>query len=517
MAVLIQARKVMDSPLMSRAAMSSRILDNLKVGKLPLKAATRRDLVTQAVRSDRAMLEKAFAGQIFYDTPSLKYEGPTSKNPLSYKLYNPDMMVDGKALRDHLKLCVAFWHAMNNDLSDPFGGGTLSRPWDNMYDPLAQAVVKLGGSFELMEKIGFPFWAFHDYDLISGDDTLKNMRTKLNFLTDIAKGLQRSTGVKLGWTTNQLFVLPIYMEGAATAPKTWPFMRAVAQCKQTVKNAIKLGGKALVFWGGREGFINLVNTLTDVEKEHLALFLKEVIAMARKMGFEGEFWIEPKAFEPTMHQYDREIEVVQGFLIKYGLENDIKINFEPNHGELALLSAEEQLDVAGMQLGSIDINCGEFGIGYDVDKFTDFMTALAVMRKVIELREKGGFTNGLMNIDAKLRRTSTDFPGDLFHGMIKTADTLTAAFMLAKLERKDHVVRDHVAQRYGDWQTAIGRAITHGRFRGDFGSLADFALKNEGALSCKLPSGSIEMLENRRDLALFAAISGAFGTYGLGQ
>lgn len=501
---------VMNHPLMSMEARSSRIIQNVRLQGLNLPETTRSNIAGAAIASDNAMLEKAFAGQIFEGVPSLRYEGPKSQNPLSFKTYDPHMVVDGKSMKDQLRICVAFWHAMNNDLSDPFGPGTLSRPWDNMYDPLAQSVVKLDGAFELMEKIGFPYWAFHDYDLIGGNNSLYNMATKLDFLTEIAHDLQSSSGIKLAWNTNQLFALPVYREGAATAPDTWPFLRAVAQCKQSFKMSIKLGAEGFVFWGGREGFVNLINTITKTEKDHLAIFLSEVIKMGREMGYKGEFWIEPKAFEPSMYQYDRSVEVVQGFLKEYGLSTCIKINFEPNHEELAGLSAEHGLDAAGMQLGSVDINSGRFGIGYDVDEFTNFMTALAVMRAVRKIRKNGGFEHGFMNIDAKLRRTSTDFPADLFHGCIKTADNLAAAYMVAAMEGKDQRISRAIADRYSSWGTGLGSEILGGKWDGNFGALADHVVYREKDLAHEIPSGGIEQLENIQDQALFAAISEAY-------
>ncbi len=509
----IVAREIIGHRLMNPPAAMARILQSKGLHRLHLEARTSENLFAQTQLVDHYMLERACAGQMFENVSPLRYEGPESRNPLSFKAYDPSRKIDGKTLKAHLKLSLAYWHAMRGTGADPFGGGTVERPWDGMFDPLMQGVVRLLGAFELMEKMGAPYWAFHDYDLIDGNGTLKELGQQLDLLTDIARDRQDATGIKLAWNTNQLFALPIYMEGAATAPGTAPFLRAVAQCQQSIKMGIKLGAENFVFWGGREGYTNLINTMTRTEKQNLAIFLRENIKMARQMGFEGQFLIEPKAFEPTMHQYDRDVSTVLGFLKEFGLEKDIKINFEPNHGELAGLPAEHELDAAGTMLGSIDINSGRFGIGFDVDEYTNLQTAYHVMRTVRGLRAQGQFQTGVMNIDAKLRRTSSDWPTDLLYGYIKIADLLTAGMMMAIMEEQDGRVQAFVQDRYAGWTTGIGAQIRGGEWDGRFTELADHVVENEATLVQPVGSGRIEMLENMRDQAtVIGPIVKAFGS-----
>ncbi len=495
--MVLVAGEIMKHPLFSPEAYGARVAKSK--GLSGMAAGAKMEIASHAMNHDLALLERACARQLFENVPSLKYEGPDSLNPLSFKAYDPDFKIDGKTLRDHLRLSVAYWHAFRGAGADPFGGGTVGRVWDGMHDPLMQGAVRMLGAFELMEKIGFPKYAFHDYDLIDGNGSLKELAEQLDFLTAIAKDQQAATGIGLAWNTNQLFALPIYMEGAGSAPYTAPFLRAVAQCHQSFKMAIELGAENFVFWGGREGYTDLINTLPKHEKDTLALFLKESIAMARKMGFNGQFLIEPKAYEPSMHQYDRDVATVLGFLKEYGLENDIKINFEPNHGDLAGLPAQHELAFAGAMLGSIDINSGRFGVGFDVDEFTNLDTAFQIMRTVKGLRDQGEFRTGVMNIDAKTRRTSTDWPGDMLHGFIKTADLLTVGLMMAMMEAKDGRVAQFVRGRYAGWQDGLGAEILAGSWAGNFAALASHVVQNESDLIKPIPSGRIEMVHNLLD------------------
>lgn len=499
--VFFEKTDVLAHRLMRPDVYGPRVMQNKQLAGLKLTPAVQEEVAKAAFVHDVALLERACAGQMFEGVSPLRYEGPDSLNPLSFKAYDPDYVIDGKTLRDHLRISVAFWHAFRGNGADPFGGGTISRPWDNMHDPLMQGVVRELGAFELMKKIGFPFWAFHDYDLIDGNGTLKELDQQLEFLTDIAKNLQEATGIKLAWTTSQFFALPIYMEGAATSPFTAPFLRAVAQGHRSYKTAVKLNGENHVYWGGREGLTDLINTRPQFELDNLALFLRQMAEMGRKMGFNGQNLIEPKTKEPTKHQYDRDVTTVRGFLDKHGLQNEFLINFEPNHGMLSGLSAEHELAFAGQWLGSFDINTGDHVLGWDVDYFTDPETAFQAMRTVTALRAQGGFRTGVMNIDAKVRRTSTDFPGDLLHGMIKTADLLTTGLMQAKMEAQDGRVAAFNEDRYAGWTTGVGKQILAGEYDGKFGDLAGRVVENESELVRPIPSGRIEMLHNMRDQA----------------
>ena len=503
MSVTELSRTILEHPLMSQAARTERILGTPALSGLGLTA--RSTAVKMAIAGDNAMLERAFSGQIFPGLQRVVFEGPESTNPLSYKAFDPSMEVEGMTLQDHFKISFTYWHGLRGDGTDPFGGGTIARPWDSMRDPLAQGIVRMSGGFQIMDALGVKHYAFHDYDLIDGQGPLAGLHPQLDLLSATAKGLQDEYGINLAWNTSQLFALPVYMDGAATSPDTWPYLRAIAQCKQSIKMAISQGAKGFVFWGGREGFIDLINTLTPMEKQNLAIFLREVISMAREMGYEGEFWIEPKACEPTIRQYDRDVEIVIGFLHEYGLADQLKINFEPNHGELAGLDADQQLDAAGSRLGSIDINRGLPHTGWDVDLYADIPTARSVMRAVRNLRTQGGFTNGFMNVDAKVRRTSTRFPEDLMHGFIATADNLTAGLLLA-VHEDQFGLSAAVDQRYASWKTGLGAEIRAGQWNGRFGELADLVVESEADLSHPLASGRIEELGNRRDQWLLGAI-----------
>lgn len=487
-------------------AYGRRVIQNRGLAGLNLTLGVQAEVAKAAWNHDVALLERACAGQMFESVSPLKYEGPDSKDPLAFKAYDPGYKIDGEtSLSDYLRISVAFWHAFRGTGADPFGGATISRPWDGMHDPLMQAVVRLRGSFELMNKIGFPMWAFHDYDLIDGNGTLRELGAQLDLLSDIAKDQQDATGIKLAWNTNQLFALPIYMEGAGTSPYTAPFLRAVAQGKKSFEMALKLGAQNFVFWGGREGYTSLLNTDHELEMGNLAIFLREMIGMARRMGFNGQMLIEPKAFEPSMFQYDRDSSTVLGFLRKHGLQDEIKINFEPNHGELAGLSAEHELAFAGSSLGSIDINSGRFGVGFDVDEFANAQTAFQVMRTVLGLKAQGGFQTGVMNVDAKVRRTSTDYPGDLLRGMVKTADMLTVGLMQAKMEAQDGRVAALRAVRYSNWSNGIGQEIRTGEWNGRFAELADYVVDKEDELVTPIPSGRVEETHNAQDQATIVA------------
>ena len=505
--MVFAASEVIRHPLMSKEAYGRRVIQSRGLAALDLTPGVKEAVAKAAWNHDLALLERACAGQMFENVSPLKYEGPDSKNPVAFKAYDPKMKIDGETtLEDYLRISVAFWHAFRGTGADPFGGGTIGREWDGMFDPLAQGTVRVLGAFELMQKIGFPMWAFHDYDLIDGTNgDLKELGAQLDLLTDIAKDRQDATGIKLAWNTNQFFALPIYMEGAGTSPYTAPFLRAVAQGKKSFEIANKLGAQNFVFWGGREGYIDLINTDHELEKANLALFLREMIGMSRRMGFKGQMLIEPKGKEPTEHQYDHDVTSVLGFLQKYGLLDEIGINFEPNHALLAGLSVAHELSFAGKWLKSIDINAGDPLTGWDIDLYTDPKTAFEVMRTVRALRLQGDFQTGVMNIDAKLRRTSTDYAGDLCRGMVKTADLLTVGLMQSIMETGDGRVAAMKAGRYAQWSSGIGLDLRSGNWNGQFEALADHVVANEAELVTPIPSGRVEEAHNAQDQATIVA------------
>jgi len=426
----------------------------------------------------------------FPDVPKIAFEGPASKNPLAFKHYNPEEKVEGKSMRDHLRFAAAYWHCMRNPLADPFGPGTALMPWDDGSNSVANAKQRADVFFEFLDKIGIDFYCFHDRDVAPELDDLAKSNEALAEVVGHLKGLQQQSGKKLLWGTACLFSHPRYAHGAATSPNAGVFAYAAAQVKAALDATHALGGEGYVFWGGREGYGSLINTNMKRELDHLAALLHMAVDYKKKIGFTGQFYIEPKPREPSTHQYDSDAAACLNFLREYDLLGDLKLNLETNHATLALHTMEHELTVAmaAGALGSIDANRGDELIGWDTDQFpTDLYLTTRIMLKVLEM---GGFTTGGLNFDAKRRRESHE-PVDLFHAHIGGMDAFARGLKIAAAVRADGRLPGFVAKRYNSWDGGIGRQIESGAV--GLAELADYAMQNgEPALD----SGRQEMLEN---------------------
>ncbi len=391
----------------------------------------------------------------------IKFEGPDSKNHMAFRWYDENRMVAGKTLKEHLRYAVAYWHSLCGTGEDPFGPGTRLFEWDQRKEPLEKAKNRLDAAFEFFTKLGVPFYCFHDTDLV-GDGSVFEIEKRLESIIPEALARQNETGVNLLWGTANVFSNPRYMNGAATNPD----FRVVAQAGVQVKNAIEatiaLGGKGYVFWGGREGYFSLHNTDTRKEIEHLARFLTMAKDHGRKAGFTGDFFIEPKPMEPTKHQYDYDAATVIGFLRHFGLEEDFKLNIEVNHAILAGHSFAHELRVAADAglLGSVDANKGDYQNGWDTDEFPT--NIYEVTEGMLEILQAGGFKNGGINFDAKLRRNSTD-PEDIFIAHISGMDTFARALIIADRILSESDYLQMKKQRYASFDSEKGRLFEEGK------------------------------------------------------
>ncbi|WP_134090626.1 xylose isomerase [Olivibacter sp. XZL3] len=420
----------------------------------------------------------------------IEYEGPESDNPLAYRWYDPNRLVRGKTMKEHLRFAVAYWHSFNGTGSDPFGGPTHYFPWDESGDVIQRAKDKMDAAFEFFTKIDMPYYCFHDVDVVDyGDDVVEN-ENRLQTLVAYAKEKQQASGVKLLWGTANLFSHKRYMNGAATNPDFHVVAHAGAQIKAALDATIALGGENYVFWGGREGYMTLLNTDMKREQEHLAKMLHISKDYARSQGFTGSFFIEPKPCEPTKHQYDYDAATVIGFLRQYDLLNDFKLNLEVNHATLAGHTFQHELQVAvdaGL-LGSIDANRGDYQNGWDTDQFPNNVNEL--VESLLIILEAGGFGGGGINFDAKIRRNSTD-PADLFYAHIGGADTFARALLAADkiLEVSDYKkIRE---ERYASFDNGDGKAYEEGKL--GLTDLRDLAVSLGEP---KAISGKQEFLEN---------------------
>ncbi|WP_009959507.1 xylose isomerase [Verrucomicrobium spinosum] len=428
--------------------------------------------------------------EAFPDIPKIKYEGPKSKNPLSFKHYHADEVVAGKKMKDHMRFGVAYWHAMRNTLSDPFGGGTSQKPWDDGTDSIANAQRRARVCFEFMEKLGVDYYCFHDRDVAPEGRSLAESNASLDAVADELERLQRDTGKKLLWGTACLFAHPRYNQGAATSPNANVFAYGAAQVKKALEVTHRLGGEGYTFWGGREGYATLWNTNLKREMDHLARFMHMAVDYKKKIGFAGPFYIEPKPREPSTHQYDSDSAACLNFLREYGLLEHFKLNIETNHATLAGHTMRHELEVAlaAGALGSIDANTGDELIGWDTDQFpTDIYLTTEIMLVLLKM---GGFTTGGLNFDAKVRRESFE-PVDLFHAHIGGMDAFARGLKIAAAIIEDGRLEGFLKQRYSTFDSGIGAQIE----RGDVGfeELEAYTLKNgEPAIG----SGRQEMLEN---------------------
>ena len=368
--------------------------------------------------------------EYFPEIGKIKYEGPSSYNPMAYRYYDAERVVLGKKMKDWLRFAMAWWHTLCAEGADQFGGGTKTFPWNASSDAVERAKAKADAGFEIMEKLGIEYFCFHDVDLVDEGSTIEEYEARMHAIVSYLKEKMAATGIKNLWGTANVFSNARYMNGAATNPDFDVLSRAAVQVKTAIDATIALGGENYVFWGGREGYMSLLNTDQKREKEHLARFLTMARDYARSQGFKGTFLIEPKPMEPSKHQYDVDTETVIGFLKAHGLENDFKVNIEVNHATLAGHTFEHELAVAvdnGM-LGSIDANRGDYQNGWDTDQFP--IDNYELTQAMMQIIRGGGFTTGGTNFDAKTRRNSTDAE-DIFIAHIAGMDAMARALLSA--------------------------------------------------------------------------------------
>ena len=426
----------------------------------------------------------------FPDIPKIQYEGPGSRNPFAFKHYNPDELIEGKTMRDHMRFAAAYWHVMRNGLSDPFGGATALMPWDDQSDSVDNALKRADVFFEFLDKTGIDYYCFHDRDIAPELNNLAASNAALDKVTDHLKGLQQAHGKKLLWGTACLFSHPRYAQGAGTSPSADVFAYGAAQVKAAMDATLKLGGEGYTFWGGREGYSTLLNTDMKRELDHLAALLHMAVDYAKKIGFKGQFYIEPKPREPSTHQYDSDSAACLNFLREYGLMGHFKLNLETNHATLAghTMLHEMTVAIAADSLGSIDANQGDELIGWDTDQFpTDLYLTTSIMEKILEM---GGFTTGGLNFDAKRRRESHE-PEDLFHAHIGGMDAFARGLKSAAKLRADGRIAEFVAKRYDSWNSGIGAKVEAKQVTLD--DLSAYALGNGEPT---IGSGRQEHLEN---------------------
>ena len=426
--------------------------------------------------------------EYFPNLGKIPFEGKDSKNPLAFHYYNPEQVVAGKKMKDWLKFSLAWWHTLCAEGGDQFGGGTKTFPWNEGATALERAKNKMDAGFEIMQKIGFEYYCFHDVDLIDEAATPEEYEANMKAIVEYAKQKQAETGIKLLWGTANVFGHKRYMNGASTNPDFDVAARAMLQIKTAIDATIELGGQCYVFWGGREGYMSLLNTDMKREKEHMATMLKMARDYARSKGFKGTFLIEPKPMEPTKHQYDVDTETVVGFLRAHGLDKDFKVNIEVNHATLAGHTFEHELQCAadaGM-LGSIDANRGDYQNGWDTDQFpVDVYELTQAMMVVIK---NGGLVGG-SNFDAKTRRNSTDLE-DIFIAHISGMDVMARALLSAADILEKSPIPAMLKERYASYDSGMGKDFEDGKLTLE--QVADYARKNGEP---KQTSGKQELYE----------------------
>ena len=428
--------------------------------------------------------------EYFKGINKIPFEGKESDNPLAYKFYDPERVVAGKKLKDHFKFAMAYWHTLCNEGGDPFGSGTQVFPWNTSNDPVQRAKDKADAAFEFLEKMGFDYFCFHDVDLVDEADDLAKTEKRLHEVSDYIKQHQINSGKKVLWGTANCFTNPRYMNGASTNPDFKVVARASAQIKIALDITMKLGGENYVFWGGREGYMSLLNTDMKRETEHMANFLGISRDYARSQGFKGNFFIEPKPAEPSKHQYDFDSATVVGFLNKYGLEKDFKINIEVNHATLAQHTFQHELQVAadaGM-LGSVDANRGDYQNGWDTDQFPN--NVLEVTEAMLVILSAGGLQGGGVNFDAKLRRNSTDLE-DTFIAHISGVDTFAKALIAADAIKSNSIFDKLRRERYSSFDSGVGKDFEDGKL-----SLLDLYRWSHKNQDIEMKSGKQELYES---------------------
>ena len=412
--------------------------------------------------------------EFFPGIGKIKFEGAASKNPLAFKYYDENQVVGSKSLKDHFRFAVAYWHTMTGTGGDPFGPGTKIFPWAEKSDPILNAKDKMDAAFEFISKMGVPFYCFHDYDIVSEADSIPESEKRLQTMVDYAKAKQAASGIKLLWGTANLFSHKRYMNGAATNPDFSVIPWAGTQVKNALDTTIELGGENYVFWGGREGYMSLLNTNMKRELDHMARFLTMARDYARKQGFTGTFLVEPKPMEPTKHQYDFDAATVIGFLNEYGLAGDFQLNVEVNHATLAGHTFQHDLQVAADAglLGSIDANRGDYQNGWDTDQFP--INIYELVEAMLVILDMGGFETGGVNFDAKTRRNSTDLE-DIFIAHIAAMDTFARALIVADRVRTDSDFLKMRKERYASFDSGDGAAFEAGKL--SLEDLRDLAIK----------------------------------------
>ncbi len=402
--------------------------------------------------------------EYFKGIGKISFEGKDSKNPLAFRYYDADRKVGRKTMAEHLRFAAAYWHSFCNLGADPFGGGTRQLEWNIGRDAISRAKNKMDAAFEFFTKLGVEYYCFHDYDLVEEADTLRESEKRLKEIVRYAKQKQKASGVKLLWGTANLFSNPRYMNGGATNPDFNVVAYAGAQVKHAIDATIALKGENYVFWGGREGYLSLLNTDMKREKDHLARFLHMAKDYARRNGFTGTFFIEPKPMEPTKHQYDFDAETVIGFLRHYGLDKDFKLNIEVNHATLSGHTMEHEMQAAadaGM-LGSIDANRGDYQNGWDTDEFVNNIYEATLAMLV--LLESKGLQGGGINWDAKVRRNSTDLE-DLFIAHVSGMDVFARALLIAHDILKNSDYKALRKNRYASFDDGNGKAFEKGKLK----------------------------------------------------
>ncbi|WP_298477044.1 xylose isomerase [uncultured Maribacter sp.] len=428
--------------------------------------------------------------EYFKGIGEVKFEGKESDNPLAFKYYNPEQVVAGRTMREHFKFAIAYWHTFCGQGSDPFGPGTQNFAWDQSSDPIQAAKDKADAAFEFISKMGFDYFCFHDFDLIQEAPTFAESEKRIAIITEYIKEKKAASGIKLLWGTANCFSNPRYMNGAATNPDFNVMARAGGQIKMALDATIALGGENYVFWGGREGYMSLLNTDMGRELDHMGQFLGMARDYARAQGFKGNFFIEPKPMEPMKHQYDFDSATAIGFLKEYGLEKDFKMNIEVNHATLAQHTFQHEMEVAAKagMLGSLDANRGDYQNGWDTDQFPNNIQETT--EAMLVFLKAGGLQGGGVNFDAKIRRNSTDME-DVFLAHIGGADTFARALLTADAIISNSPYDALREKRYASFDSGKGKDFEDGKL--DFTDLYKIAQEN-GEL--KLQSGKQELFEN---------------------
>lgn len=428
--------------------------------------------------------------EYFRGIGKINYEGKESKNPMAFKYYQPERMVAGKTMEDHFRFAVAYWHSFGGSSGDPFGEETKVLPWSTDNDPIQKAKNKMDAAFEFITKLGVPFYCFHDFDLVEEGSNILESEKRLNAIVDYAKAKQSESGVKLLWGTANLFSHPRYMNGAATNPDFKVLAHAAVQVKNALDATIELGGSNYVFWGGREGYMTLLNTNMKRELEHLAKFLHLAKDYGRQNGFTGTFLIEPKPMEPMKHQYDFDASTVIGFLREFDLLNDFKLNIEVNHATLAGHTFQHEIQVAANAgvLGSIDANRGDYQNGWDTDQFP--INLYEVTEALLILIENGGLKSGGINFDAKTRRNSTDAE-DLFIAHISGMDVFARSLLIANEIIENSNYRELRKKRYASFDDSMGKDYEEAKL--NLEKLRELAIANGEP---EMTSGKQELYES---------------------